>query len=130
MGLFEAEGRSREAEFGDRGSGLEARNQESGARYQVPGVRQQVSREGGGDERLPAHCLLPESGDYLTSSRGKLAAATAWPTRRVDSSGRCRATFAASAGNSFCSTSWARARMMLPPSPEVTRPRMSTCRNS
>ena len=55
---------------------------------------------------------------------GKLAAATAWPTRRLFSSGTNRLIF--TSGNSRARISFARASTMSPPSPVVTRPRIST----
>ena len=57
----------------------------------------------------------------------RLAAATDCPTPRLFSSGICNAIFLASSGYSFSSTSFARFKMIAPPSPLVTRPIIITC---
>ena len=62
--------------------------------------------------------------------RGKLAAATACPTRLLFSSGKCSEIFCASSGKSARNTSFAFWMMKSPPMPEVTRPSTSRCRKS
>ena len=61
---------------------------------------------------------------YLIS--GKLAAAIAWPTRRLFSSGNCM-FIPADSGKSDLRTWLAPSRINRPPLPEVQRPRIRTC---
>lgn len=58
-----------------------------------------------------------------SQSGGRLAAATAWPWRLVCSSGTTIVSWRS--GNSSASTVSASLMMIAPPSPEVTRPRIS-----
>ena len=53
---------------------------------------------------------------------GRLAAATAWPTRRIFSSGRVTLHLAARAGYSSARISLHTRRMVSPPLPDMTRP--------
>ena len=61
---------------------------------------------------------------FALQMTGRLAAATACPWRRPFSSGILNSTLPESSGNSALSTSAAFARIMSPPFPVVTRPRM------
>jgi hypothetical protein len=61
---------------------------------------------------------------------GRLAAATAWPWRFCCSSGVDSLMLSDRAGNSARRTSSAFCRMISPPCPDVTRPRMRTLRMS
>ena len=60
---------------------------------------------------------------YFFGIAGRDAAAIAWPWRLDFSSGTTRLIF--SSGNSALRTSFALSMMIVPPSPEVTRPMMS-----
>jgi len=103
--------------------------QVSGSKFQVSGYGLRVGRPAAWSLGLggnPILSILLIRSDHLTT--GRLAAATAWPTRLVFSSGRCSSMPDSSSGNSAFNTSRAFARMMLPPLPEVTRPSTSMCR--
>ena len=71
-------------------------------------------------KRPPLAVSLLVSMDYLTWGRD--AAATAWPTRRIFSSGRVTQHLAASSGYSAARMSLVTRRMVSPPLPDMTRP--------
>src|SRR5207253_3221014 len=79
-------------------------------------------------------CIRVNSCEFVAKNqlltRGKLAAATACPTRLLFSSGKWSEIFCASSGKSACNTSFAFRMMKSPPMPEVTRPSTSRCRKS
>ncbi len=74
-----------------------------------------------GRKRSVAHDWNPFT-DYLTT--GICAAATDWPRRRAFSSGMKMSTSSARHGSSASRPIFAVSRMICPPRPEVTRPRI------
>ena len=71
---------------------------------------------------LRRHPLQAGEGGEFQLISGRLAAATAWPMRRVFSSGSIRVSFLASSGWSSFSTRQAVSRMISPPRADMTRP--------
>ena len=74
--------------------------------------------------------LFLDTAEKQSVIAGRLAAATACPTRRLFSSRRWTRTRAATSGNSASRTSAALSTMTVPPGPDRTRPRTSRCLNS